>query len=45
MVEHLYSKYDLDHELIIVQTRGMSEGFYVKLGWITADSTDIDLSE
>lgn len=45
LVEYLYSKYDLDNELVIVQTRAMSEGFYAKLGWITADSTDIDLSE
>jgi len=45
LVEYLYSKYELDNELVIVQTRAMSEGFYAKLGWITADSTDIDLSE
>ncbi|MCJ1382477.1 hypothetical protein MMC17_005590 [Xylographa soralifera] len=45
LVEYLFSKYDLDNELVIVQTRAISEDFYTKLGWITADSTDIDLSE
>ena len=45
LAEYIYSKYDLDRELVIVQTRGVSEGFYHKLGWVTADSTDIDLSE
>ena len=45
LVEYVYSKYDLDKELVIVQTRAVSEGFYAKLGWVTADSTDIDLSE
>jgi GNAT superfamily N-acetyltransferase len=45
LVEHIYSKYDLDKELVIVQTRAMSEGFYKKLGFVTVDSTDIDLSE
>ena len=45
LVEHIYSRYDLDKELVIVQTRAVSEGFYTKLGWVTVDSTDIDLSE
>ena len=45
LVKYLYSKYNLNNGLVIVQTRGISEGFYAKLGWITADSTDIDLSE
>lgn len=45
LVEHLYSRYGLEKELVIVQTRAISEGFYAKLGWVTADSTDVDLSE
>lgn len=44
LVEYLYSKYDLEKEFVIVQTRAMSEGFYIRLGWKTVDSTDIDLS-
>lgn len=35
----------MDNELVIVQTRAILEGFYAKLGWIAADSTDVDLSE
>jgi len=45
LVEYIYSKYDLENELLIVQTRDISEGFHLKLGWVTVDSTDIDLSE
>lgn len=45
LVEYLYSKYNLDNEFVIIQTRAMSEGFYAKLGWITINSTNIDLSE
>lgn len=45
LVEDLYEKYDLDKELVIVQTRAMSEGFYQRLGWVTVDSTEMDLSE
>ena len=42
--EYLYQKYDLDNELVIVETRANPEGFCAKLVWITADSTLIDLS-
>lgn len=45
LVEFIYSEYDLHKELVIAQTRCVSEGFYKRLGWITAESTDIDLSE
>ncbi|KAI9684244.1 MAG: hypothetical protein M1822_005717 [Bathelium mastoideum] len=45
LVEYLYSKYDLDNEPVIVNTRATSEGFYAKLGWTMVDSTDFDLSE
>ena len=45
LVEHFYSKYDLHKELVFVQTRATSEGFWEKMGWTTADSLDIDLSE
>ena len=45
LIEYVYSEYDLERELVIVQTRAMSEGFYAKMGWVTVDSTDIDLSE
>ena len=45
LVEYFYSKYDLDKELVFVQTRATSEGFWEKMGWTTADSLDIDLSE
>ena len=44
MIEYIYAAYDLDSELVILQTRAMSEGFYHKLGWVTAGSTDVDLS-
>lgn len=45
LVEYIDSKYDLDSERVLVQTRAISEGFYAKLSWVTASSTDIDLSE
>ena len=45
LIENLYSKYELDNELVLVQTRAMSEGFYQRLRWKTVDSTDVDLSE
>jgi GNAT superfamily N-acetyltransferase len=45
LVNYLYSTYNLDEELVIVQTRAISEGFYNKLGWTTVGSTDVDLSE
>ena len=45
MIEFVYSTYKLDDELVVVQTRSISEGFYQRLGWVTTDSTDIDLSK
>ena len=45
MIEFICSTYKLDDELVIVQTRSISEGFYQRLGWVTIDSTDIDVSK
>ena len=44
MVEYLYKMYGLGSEMVIVQTRAMSEGFYENMGWVTVDCTEIDLS-
>lgn len=44
MVEHIYSKYGLETEPVIVQTVAMSEEFWSKLGWKTVACTEIDLS-
>ena len=45
LVEHLFKRYELEQELVFVQTLASSEGFYTKFGWVTADSTDVDLSK
>lgn len=45
LVEYMYATHVLKKELVIVQTRATSEDFYVKLGWTTIGSTDVDLSQ
>ena len=45
MVEYMYREYELEKEVVIVQTTASAERFYEKMGWKTVDSTDIDLSE
>ncbi|KAL9107644.1 MAG: hypothetical protein Q9227_007451 [Pyrenula ochraceoflavens] len=45
LIGYIYSKYDLDNERVFLFTRATSEGFYEKLGWVTADATEVDLSE
>lgn len=45
IVEWLYERYGLEKEVVIVQTRAMSEGFYEKLGWRTVSCTEVDLAE
>lgn len=45
MVDYMYREYELEKEVVIVQTTASAERFYEKIGWKTVDSTDIDLSE
>lgn len=45
LIDYLDSKYEMKKDLVVVQTRAMSEGFYERLGWVTVASTDLDLSE
>lgn len=45
LVNHIYTEYGLEKENVIVQTRAMSESFYLKLGWKTESCTDVDLSD